>query len=336
MKRLFGETAGEPIFEVTIRSKAGAEAKILNWGAVIRDLVVPTEKGPQRVVLGLDRLEDYIAHSPHLGALAGRFANRIRDGRFAIDGKAYQLEQNFIGKHSLHGGASGFGQRPWQLAYSDTNSVVLTLFSPDGDGGYPGNLTVTCRYSLVEPATLRTELTATTDAATIINLALHSYYNLDGSDTILDHEVMIPSQFISIVDDELIPTGELRHVAKTPFDFRTSRPIRLIQSNGEPFHYDQNFMLDTRSGALRHAATVKSLKNNLSMQVFTSEPCIQFYDAKGLNVPVTGLGGQKLQAYAGFCLEPQNVPDSPNVPHFPDPVLRPGQMYRQITDYRFT
>jgi aldose 1-epimerase len=147
---------------------------------------------------------------------------------------------------------------------------------------------------------------------------------------------MIPSQFISMVDDELIPTGELRHVAKTPFDFRTSRPIRLIQSNGEPFHYDQNFMLDTRSGALRHAATVKSLKNNLSMQVFTSEPCIQFYDAKGLNVPVTGLGGQKLQAYAGFCLEPQNVPDSPNVPHFPDPVLRPGQMYRQITDYRFT
>ena len=335
MKRLFGEAGGEPVYEVTIRSQAGAEAKILTWGAVVRDLVVPANNGPQRVVLGLDRLEDYIAHSPHLGALAGRFANRIRDGRFSIDGKPYQIEQNFLSKHSLHSGASGFGVRPWQLAHHDANSVTLTLFSPDGDGGFPGNLTVTCRYSFIEPATLRTELTATTDTPTIVNLALHSYYNLDGSDDILDHELMIPANFISSVDHELIPTGEFRHVADTPYDFCAPRPIRHIMSGGEHFHYDQNFILDTRQGTLRHAATVKSYKNSLTMQVFTTEPCIQFYDAKGLNVPVAGLGGQKLLAYGGFCLEPQNVPDSPNVAHFPDPVLRPGQVYRQVTDYRF-
>jgi aldose 1-epimerase len=335
-KRQFGDIGGDPVFEVTIRSIAGAEAKILSWGAVVRDLVVPSKNGPQRVVLGLDRLEDYIAHSPHLGALAGRFANRVRDGGFSIDGKPYQLEKNFLGKHSLHGGSSGFGCRPWHLAHFDAHSVTLTLFSPDGDGGFPGNLTVTCRYSLIEPAILRTELTATTDAPTIINLALHSYYNLDGSDDILDHSLMIPADVISSVDHELIPTGEYRHVAHTPYDFRTLRPIRHAVPDGRHFHYDQNFILNTRSGSLRHAATVTSAKNGLSMEVFTTEPCIQFYDALNLKVPVSGLGGQKLQPHGGFCLEPQNVPDSPNVAHFPDPVLRPGQIYRQITDYRFS
>ena len=335
-KALFGEAAGEPVYDLRIRTKAGAEASILNWGAVIRDLSVPTRHGPQRVVLGLDRLEDYIKHSPHLGALAGRFANRIRNGQFSIDGEPYQLETNFLGKHSLHGGASGFGRRPWQVAAHDDASVTLTLVSPDGDGGYPGTLTTTVVYRFIEPCTLRTEITAVCDKPTIINLALHSYFNLDGSEDILDHQLQIESDFISVVDPELIPTGELKHVADTPFDFRTSRPIWHQAADGGLFHYDQNFMLRTRSGDLRLAATAKSGRNGLTLQVFTTEPCLQFYDAKNLNVPVPGLGMKRLAARAGFCLEPQNVPDSPNRAHFPDPVLRPTEIYRQITDYRFS
>jgi len=333
--RLFGEDAGQPVHEVTIRSKAGAEAKILSWGAVVRDLVVPSREGPQRVVLGLNSLEDYIAHSPHYGALAGRFANRIRNGRFTLDGETYQLDQNFLGKHGLHGGSAGFGKRPWQVAHNDENSVTLTLFSHDGDGGFPGNLTVTCRYSFVEPANLRTEITATTDKATIVNLALHSYYNLDGSADILDHIVQIPADFISTLDAELIPTGEIRSVTGTPFDFRTPRAVRFAGEGGDFFKYDQNFMLSTRGGPLRHAATVTSPKNGLSMEVHTTEPCIQFYDGVKMKPPVPGLGGVMYGARAGLCLEPQNVPDSPNVSHFPSPVLRPGEVYRQVTDYRF-
>ena len=334
-KRLFGEANGQPVYEVTIRSKAGAEAKILNWGAVLRDLIVPSRSGPQRVVLGLNTLEDYISHSPHFGALAGRFANRIRDGHFEIDGAPYQLDRNFLGKHSLHGGSAAFGKRPWTLAHHDDSSVTLTLLSSDGDGGFPGNLTVTCRYSFVEPANLRAEITAVTDKPTIINLALHSYYNLDGSADILDHQVKIPAAFISAVDSELIPTGEIRHVADTPFDFRESRPMRYPSSAETVFHYDQNFLLNARGGALRHAATVLSLKNGLSMNVFTTEPCIQLYDGAKMKLPVPGLGGVLYGSRAGLCLEPQNIPNSPNESHFPDPVLRPGKVYRQVTDYRF-
>jgi aldose 1-epimerase len=339
-KTLFGQVfdsnAGDaPVYEVTIRSEAGAEAKILSWGAVIRDLVVPWQGKGQRVVLGLDRFEDYIAHSQHLGALAGRFANRIRDGRFTLDGKSYQLERNFLGKHALHGGKSGFGIRAWQLAHHDEHSVTLVLVSPDGDGGFPGQMTVTCRYSFEEPATLRADLTATTDAPTIVNLALHSYFNLDGSADILDHEATIDAEFISSLDQELIPTGEFRSVEGTRFDFRKPRPIRGLDANGRHIPYDQNFLLATRGHSLRHAATVASKKNGLSLAVWTTEPCIQFYDAVNLRVPVAGLGGQALTPHSGFCLEPQHMPDSPNRPHFTDTTLRPGEIYRQTTEYRF-
>ena len=334
-RRLFGKVGDEPIYEITIRSKSGAEAAILNWGAVIRDLVVPLRSEKQRVVLGLERLEDYTKHSPHLGALAGRYANRIRDGLFSIDGTAYQLEKNFLGKHSLHGGASGFGQRSWQVAQWDESSVTLTLVSPDGDGGYPGTLTTTLTYRFGDDSTLRTEIAAMTDRPTIINLALHSYFNLDGSDDILDHQLQIESDFITALDPELIPTGEIRRVADTPYDFRTMRTIWHQGSDGGLFHYDQNYMLRESSGALRRAATAKSGRNGLSLEVWTTEPAIQFYDAKNLNVTVPGIAMSRLKPRAGFCLEPQRPPDSPNRAHFPDSVLRPGQVYRQITEYRF-
>jgi aldose 1-epimerase len=342
--RSIGECAGETIREVTIRNKAGAFARVLTWGAVIRDLQVPSpDGGMQRVVLGLNNLEDYMAHSPHFGAIAGRYANRIRSGKFHLDGKAYQLPLNQDGKHSLHGGGMGFGKRPWQLLHADANSVTLGLVSPDGDHGYPGNLAVTCRYGLTETNAMRVELSAHTDQATIINLAHHSYFNLDGSADILDHDLMVRANVMTPVDADLIPDGSLAPVSGTGFDFRKARPIRQMDSRGTRIWYDHNFVLrrerttpDPSGLDLAHAATLASKRSQLSMQVWTSEPCLQVYDGFKLNLPVPGLDGAPYRANAGICLEPQHAPDSPNLPHLPSTVLRPGDLYRQITEYRFS
>ena len=211
--RSFGGIGGAPVFEVTIASSAGASAKILTYGAVVRDLVVPASNGLQRVVLGLNTIEDYLAYSPSFGAVPGRFANRIANGRFTLDGVAYQLDRKPGQKHTLHGGPNGFGHRIWKLGAYDASSVELILESPDGDAGFPGALTATCVYRLLEPATLRVELSAVADRPTIVNLTQHSYFNLDGSPDILDHELTLFADFYTPADDELIPTGEIRAVA---------------------------------------------------------------------------------------------------------------------------
>jgi aldose 1-epimerase len=341
--RSFGETAGESIREVTLRNAAGAEAKVITWGAVVRDLQVPKADGKlQRVVLGLNSLEDYLAHSPHFGATAGRYANRIRGGQFHLDGKAYQLKCNQDGKHSLHGGGIGFGKRPWQLLDLQADSVTLGLVSPDGDHGYPGALTATCRYVLTTGNTLRIELSAHTDQPTIVNLCHHSYFNLDGGADILDHTLMVRANVMTPVDADLIPDGSLAPVSGTAFDFRKGRAIRLMDKAGARIWYDHNFVLrrertktDVSGLGLAHAATLASSRSGLSMQVWTSEPCIQVYDGFKLNLPVPGLDGSKYGANAGICLEPQHAPDSPNLPHLPSTALRPGDLYRQITEYRF-
>jgi len=334
---------GTPVREVTLRSVAGATATIMEWGAVVRDMTVPVKGKPQRVVLGFAALDDYLKHSPHFGAIAGRFANRIEGGRFVLDGKAHQLKLNQAGKHSLHGGGGGFGKRPWTILHHDAASVTLALVSPDGDHGYPGALTVTCRYTLAEPATLRTELTATTDAATIVNLCQHSYFNLDGSPDVLAHELEVRANLITPVDEDLIPSGEVASVAGTPFDFRKSRPLRHDNADGSRHWYDHNFILrrDRREPSVMAglevalAATLRSPLNGLSMQVWTSEPALQVYDGFKTQTPVPGLGGSSYGSSSGLCLEPQHVPDSPNLPHFPTTVLRPGEVYRQVTEYRF-
>lgn len=341
---IFGKLAdGTPVREVTLRSAAGAEMKVMEWGAVVRDLVVPVKIGPQRVVLGFADLDSYVKHSPHFGAIAGRFANRIGGGRFVLNGKVIQLPLNQDGRHSLHGGGNGFGKRPWTILHHDAASVTLGLVSPDGDHGYPGALSVTCRYTLAEPVTLRVELTATTDATTIVNLCQHSYFNLDGSADILDHELEVRANLITPVDGDLIPDGSLAHVAGTPFDFRRSRPIRLANADGTRHWYDHNFVLRrdrcaasaTEGLEIAHAATLRSFKSGLGMEVWTSEPALQVYDGFKTNTPVAGLDGKPYGASAGICLEPQHVPDSPNLPHFPTTVLRPGSVYRQVTEYRF-
>src|SRR5580700_7499965 len=222
----FGQIDQTPVFEVTIASQAGASAKILTWGAVVRDLVVPASNGLQRVVLGLNTLSDYLVYSPHFGAVPGRFANRIANGRFILDGVAYQLDRKPGDKHTLHGGPKGFGHRVWKLGPHDGSSVELTLESPDGDSGFPGALTATCVYRLVEPAALRVELSAVADRPTLVNLTQHTYFNHDGSPDILDHEVNLFADFYTPVDAELIPTGEIRAVAGTPYDFRAPRTVR--------------------------------------------------------------------------------------------------------------
>lgn len=344
-KILLGTLAdGTPIHEVTLRSPAGAEAKIMEWGAVLRDLIVPLRSGvQQRVVLGFPDLADYPAHSPHMGAIAGRYANRIAGGRFLLDGRPYQLPLNQDGRHSLHGGGEGFGKRPWTIVHHDAASATLALVSPDGDAGYPGTLNVWCRYSLQGDATLRIELSATTDAATIVNLAHHSYFRLDDGPDILDHELEVRANLMTPVDADLIPDGSLADIAGTPFDFRKARPIRHASADGSRFWYDHNYILrrdrcepSVASGLeLAHAATLRSARNGLAMQLWTTEPALQVYDGFKLNTPVPGLAGERYGASAGIALEPQHVPDSPNLPHFPSTILRPGEIYRQVSEYRF-
>jgi aldose 1-epimerase len=339
--RVFGEAENRPVREVTLRSEAGAEAKVITWGAVLRNLVVPVGQGrTQRVVLGLNSLEDYIRHSPYFGGIAGRYGNRIRHGRFRLGERVHQLTLNDNG-HSLHGGVRGFSNRPWQLAGAGASWAALTLLSPDGDEGYPGNLVVSCVYRLIG-STLRIELTATTDAATPVNLCHHSYFNLDGSPSILDHDLQLASDFYTPTDAELIPTGEVRAVAATPYDFRERRPVRLTDA-GRLCRYDINFVLRRdRFGPsgidgrpLAHAGTLASDRSGVSLEVWTTERGLQVYDGWMADVPVPGLDGRRYGAYAGMCLEPQFFPDSPNRPHFPDAILRPGRVYRQVTEYRF-
>lgn len=342
-RRDFGTIGDHKVEEITLTNSAGAEAKIITFGAVVRDLRVPLADGAiQRVVLGLETLEDYLNHSPHFGAIAGRYANRIKEGRFLLDGRTHQLPLNQDGKHSLHGGGQGFGKKPWTLLHHDTASVTLGLISPDGDACYPGTLTVTCRYTITEENALRVELSAFTDKPTIINLCHHSYFNLDGGTDILDHELLVRANLTTPVNPDLIPDGTLAQVSGTPFDFRRPRPIRHVNEDGSRFWYDHNFVLRREKREvpvggveLAHAATLASAKSGLQMEVWTTEPCLQVYDGFKVNLPVKGLGSASYSANAGICLEPQHAPDSPNLPHLPSTVLRPGELYRQVTEYRF-
>lgn len=344
--RRVGTFEGRDVEEATLRAPSGATAAIMTFGATLRDLVVPVKGGEQRVVLGFPAFDPYPQHAPHFGAIAGRFANRIAHGRFMLDGRAHQLPLNQAGRHSLHGGGKGFGKRNWTLVHADADSATLALVSPDGDAGYPGRLQVFCTYYLVETSgrsVLGVDLSASTDAATVVNLCHHSYFNLDGSPNILDHELMLRANLRTPVDADLIPNGALDPVSGTPFDFRTPRPIRLADRDGTRVWYDHNYLLrrdrrePSRAAGLEvaHAATLSSLRNGVSMEVWTTEPALQVYDGQGIKPPVAGLHGGLYGACAGLALEPQHVPDSPNLPHFPSTVLRPGELYRQVTEYRF-
>ena len=343
--RPFGVLESGTVREAVLRTSDGAiEASVIELGAALRDLKVKRQDGGlQRVVLGLTSAEDYRDHSPHMGAIAGRFGNRIAGGKFVLDDASYQLPLNENGRTSLHGGgATGFGKAHWSILHADTASVTLAMHEPTCSNGYPGAMTATCRYRLLPPATLRIELWATTDAATVINLCHHSYFNLDGQSDVLDHELEVRANLYAPVSTDLIPDGTLAAVAGTPLDFRTRRTLRGT-ARGTRRGIDNTFLLRRERNEpggdpglpLAHAATLSSARSGVRMECWTTEPALQVYDGFKLNVPVAGLDGARYGACAGIALEPQHVPDSPNLPHFPSTVLRPGEVYRQVTDYRF-
>ena len=316
---------GRPIQAIDIADGKVA-ATIITYGASLADLVVDGRP----VLLGFADGETYVRHKAHFGSIAGRCANRIAGGQFTLDGHDYQLSQN-DGRNHLHGGAAGFGQLNWMLEADDARSVTLGLTSPDGDQGYPGAVRATCRYA-VEGNGLTIELTAETDRPTLVNLAAHGYFNLDGSDTILDHSLILAAESYLPVNEELIPTGEIRPVAGTPFDFRSARAI----GNPEGQTFDHNFVLATApSPEPRFAARLESAHSGLAMELWTTEPGVQFYDGNFLPISERLRDGRETQRHGALCLEPQRFPDAIHHPDFPGAVLRPGEPYRQMTQYRF-
>jgi aldose 1-epimerase len=330
----FGTTAdGEIVQRFTITG-GGLTAKIITWGAALQDLRLAGHDAP--LVLGFEHFADYPPFAPYFGATAGRYANRIGNGSFQIGGERFQTDRDFLGKHTLHGGSKGFGKHVWDVALHGDDFVTLALHSPAGDMGFPGNLEATCTYRMKIPGTLSIEYTATTDEPTLCNLAHHSYFNLDngGRGDILGHRLMLNAAAYLPVDDELIPTGVVQPVDGTAFDFRYARPIRHGDGGNQTI-YDHNFCLAAARGALKQAAWVQAAASGVEMEVWTTEPGMQFYAGHKVAREQEGLEGSRYEAYAGFCLEAQVWPDSPNHAYFPQAVLWPGEICRQTTEYRF-
>ena len=327
-----------------LRNDAGAEAHICNYGGIVTTLKVPDRHGrPGDVVLGYDNLAGYLKASPHFGCLTGRYANRIAQGRFTLNGQTYSLAKN-NGPNHLHGGTKGFDKVVWSAkpVHSALGPALeLSYLSRDGEEGYPGNLNVTAVYTLTHDNALRLDFTATTDKATVCNLTHHSYFNLAGAGDVLNHEITIFADQFTPVDANLIPTGELRSLEGSPLDFRLPRQIgaRLDQADDQlklGGGYDHNYVLSKPAGQLGLAARAYEPTSGRVMEVLTTEPGVQFYTANGLDGSITGKGGWTYRAHHGFCFEPEHFPDSPNQPSFPSCVLSPGQTYRNTILYKFS
>lgn len=341
----FGTTPdGETVEKFTLSNASGMEVDIAAWGAAITRIQVPDRGGSQAdVALAFGELEPYLEPHPYFGSVVGRYGNRIAKGRFTLNGVEYTLATN-NGENHLHGGERGFDRRLWKAQASTTaegQSVELTYVSPDGEEGYPGTLTATVTYTLTPQNAIRMAYRATTDKDTIVNLTNHAYFNLagHGNGTILDHELTIDADRFTPVDEGLIPTGELRPVEGTPFDFRKATAIGArIGGEDEQLKfglgYDHNFVVNGEAGTMRRAARVVEPKSGRTLEVHTTEPGIQFYSGNFLD-GVTGKDGRTYPYRGGFCLESQHYPDSPNKPHFPSTVLKAGQEYSTTTEYRF-
>lgn len=317
-----GTIDGQPVREATLRSDAGVSVRLMNWGGVVRDWQVPVAGGTRRVVLGLENPTDYPQHSPHFGAIAGRYANRIAKGRFTLDGQSYQLPCN-NGENHLHGGPQGFGKRFWDLE-ADGAEARLSLVSPAGDAGYPGTLRVTVTYRL-DGHRVSIAFHAETDAPTPVNLVQHHYFNLMGAGDVLDHRLTLAADAVTEVDAGLIPTGRLLPVEDTAFDFRRHRTFRA--ADGTPQAFDHNFGLDRSRDATAPAAVLEAPDGSLTLKLWTDRPGVQVYNGAKVNVGAPGLGGARYGAFAGLCLEDQDFPDAPNHAHFPNTILRPGSAY---------
>jgi aldose 1-epimerase len=343
----FGSTPDGTAVELfTFRNAAGLEVRAMSYGAIILSLRVPDRRGQlDDVVLGYDTAAEYVTNkTTYFGALVGRYANRIAKARFTLNGRTYPLAPN-DGPNHLHGGKKGFDTRHWrgEPVQDDRGvGVAFTYTSPDGEEGYPGTLKARIAYTLTDKNELVFDFHATTDAATIVNLAQHSYFNLAGQGTrdVLDHELQIFADRYTPVDDTLIPTGELATVDGTPFDFKSPMKIgaRIDQDNTQLRRgrgYDHNWVL-TRSGeGLQPAVKVIERSTGRTMQISTTEPGLQFYSGNFLDGSNTGKQGHVYRHRSGFCLETQHYPDSPNKPDFPSTALRPGQEYRSRTVLTF-
>lgn len=332
--RATGVTAGGREIEAVDIAGPGLRARVLTLGATLDDLVVETPAGPRPVLLGFERVEDVVAQTAHMGSIAGRCANRIRHGRFDLDGRSHALTPN-DGGHHLHGGAVGFGKRVWSIAQASDDAVTLDLVSPDGEEGYPGRVTARCRYQVAGERRLAITLTATTDAPTLVNLAPHGYFVLDDGPTVLDHRLQVFAERYTPVDGGLIPTGEILPVAGTRFDFRGERALRN-GPDGAHVSYDTNFAVgEAPLAAPRPVARVVGPQSGLALTVLSTEPGLQVYDGGFLPVPQRLRGGRPGVRFGGLCLEPQRFPDAINHPGFPGAVLRPGETYRHVTEYVF-
>ena len=346
-KKNKNEPPAVDVFQYTLINKGGLTLKCVEYGATITELHVPDKAGTfADVVLGYDKLADYLKGSPYFGTNAGRVANRVANGKFTLDGKPYTLFANDK-PHALHGGKEGFDKKVWRgkPALTATGpSVTFKRVSPDGEEGYPGALTVEVTYTLTDTNELVIDYRATTTKTTLCNLAHHSYFNLGGhaSGDIKGHEVMIAAKNYTPADATLIPTGKIEPVAGTPFDFTKPKAIGtdLAKAGGKPVGFDLNFVLDKGTTPRPElAARVTEPKSGRVMEVYTTEPGLQFYSGNFLDGKNVGKGGAAYKQYNAFCMEPQKFPDSINRPEWKDKsdvILKPGETYKQTTVYKFS
>ena len=346
-KKLFGKLSdSSEVYEYTLKNSQGMEARIINFGAILVSLKVPDKNGNiSDVILGYDDLAGYINDKSFQGAIVGRYGNRINKGHFSLQGNEYQLTIN-DGENHLHGGVKGFYKALWKaesIESATDSAVKLTFTSPDGDEGYPGNVTMEVVYTLTKDNELRINYTGTTDKTTILNPTHHSYFNLTGdpTNTILDEELMIDADKITEVGPGLIPTGKLDDVTNTPFDFRKLTKIgaRINEDNEQlklGFGYDHNWVLNNYNKQVRKVAELFDPKSGRVMEILTDQPGLQFYSGNFLDGSIKGKKGIQYDYRTALCLEAQLFPDAPNHTNFPSATLKPGEEYKQTTIYKFS
>jgi aldose 1-epimerase len=338
----FGKTReGTPVRIYTLTNKHGVQAAITNYGGRVVSLKVPDKKGAMGdVVLGFDSIDGYLNENPYFGALIGRYANRIGHAQFTLKGVLYKVPKN-DGDNSLHGGTRGFDKVVWTAREMSDGGLELSYLSKDGEEGYPGNCKVTVIYHLTDADELRIDYAASTDKDTVVNLTNHSYFNLKGGGDILGHLLTLNAETFTPVDSGLIPTGVLKPVAGTPFDFRKATAIGArIEQGDEQLKlgkgYDHNWVISRKPGTeLSLAARVEEPETGRVMEVWTTQPGIQFYTGNFLDGTIKGKGGTVYTRRSALCLETQHFPDSPNKPRFPSAVLKPGMEFKSTTVYKF-
>jgi aldose 1-epimerase len=340
----FGKVDGQEISLYTLKNTHGMEVAITNYGATVVAIKVPDKKGKiEDVALGYENVDGYVSDKSYFGVTAGRYANRIAKGQFTLDGKTYQIPQN-DGQNALHGGKVGFNKRIWQAKEVPAkNSIQMSYLSNDGEQGFPGNLNVTVTFTLTDDNELRFDYAATTDKDTVLNLTNHSYFNLagQGNGDILGILLTLHASKFTPVDSNLIPTGELRPVSGTPFDFTSEHQVgdRINQADEQlklGRGYDHNFVIDRTKPGLTLAAHAYDQKSGRVLEVLTDQPGVQFYSGNFLDGTAHGKGGNNYPVRTGFCLETQHFPDSPNHPKFPTTELKPGAKFHSTTVYRFS